>query len=243
MTKRKSKKKFVQPKIWTILLFLVMIGLPTAYYLYQKKSSRGNTGDFLSQFPEGYTTKGIDISHHQGEIDWELLFDKLRYDTLIQFVYCKATESVTHVDTRWHENRNQLTDLGILHGAYHFFDGKNPPRDQVKHFLSHWKHRDMDLPPMLDVETEGFSDSDLIAKMKIWLTEVERLTGHRPIIYCSLHFFETKFKKDFKNYKFWIAAYSQEPEILEDPRVLYWQFSETGEIPGCRELVDLNVGK
>ncbi len=227
--------------IWAVALFFMLIGLPTVYYYYKVRTK--TKGDFISQFPEGFTKKGLDISHHQGNIDWPLIFDKLRYDTIVQFVYCKATQSTWHVDTKWERNRKMLTELGILHGAYHFFDGKKPPRDQAKHFLSYWKHRDMDMAPMLDVETEGFSDGDLIAKMKIWLEVVEKATGHRPIIYCSLHYFESKFKRHFKDYQFWIAAYSREPDVLRDPRVIYWQFSETGEIPGCRELVDLNVGK
>jgi lysozyme len=238
MSRIKKKNK---PLLWTIVLFFLLTGLPTAYYYINKKSKF--TGDFVSQFPDGFSKKGIDISHHQGDIDWPMIFDKLRYDTIVQFVYCKATQSTWHVDTKWKRNRKMLTQLGILHGAYHFFDGKSPPKDQVKHFLQHWDHRDMDLAPMLDVETEGFSDSDLIAKMKIWLEEVEKLTGHRPIIYCSLNYFETKFKRHFKDYHFWIAAYSQVPESLNDKRVLYWQFSEKGQLPGCDEWVDLNVGK
>lgn len=225
-----------------VILFFLLIGLPTVYYYTNGKSFK-RKGGFEGQFPSGYTLKGIDISHHQGEMDWELIFNDLRLDTILNFVYCKATESVDHIDTKWQYNRKKLTQLGIVHGAYHFFNGKKPPRDQVKHFLSQWDHRDIDLPPMLDVESEGFSDSDLIAKMKIWLTEIEKTTGHRPIIYCSLDYFENKFKNHFQNYKFWIAAYSREPSALDDPRVIYWQFSEKGHLPGCDEHVDLNVGK
>ncbi|MFA7274148.1 MAG: GH25 family lysozyme [Crocinitomicaceae bacterium] len=242
--KRKPKRK--QPKymvFWAFVLLVLLTGLPTAYYFYRKKSTKTIKIDLLSTIPEGFTSVGIDVSHHQGKIDWPMLFDELRYDTIIKFVYCKATESNDHLDTRWEENRMILNNMGILNGAYHFFDPKSPPRPQVEHFLSRWIPRDIDLPPMLDVETEGFSDEDLIAKMKIWLTEVERKTGRRPIIYTSHHFFDTKFKHDFKNYNFWIASYSRKPESLSDERVLYWQYSESGKIPGCNEMVDLNVSK
>lgn len=230
-------------RLGSIVLFFLLIGLPTAYYYWNDRSFKLKKVDFSSQFPSGFSQRGIDISHHQGQIDWDLIFDELRMDTLIHFVYCKASEGSSHVDTRWQSNRQKLTELGIVHGAYHFFDGKSLPRPQVNHFLAQWNHRDMDLPPMLDVETEGFSDTDLIAKMTIWLTEVERLTGHRPIIYCSLDFFEKKFVNHFENYSFWIAAYSRKPNALIDPRVKYWQFSEKGKLPGCNEFVDLNVGK
>jgi lysozyme len=243
MGKKKSIFSRNKPFTWAMILFLLVVGLPIGYYFYNGRSFTKYRGDFLSQFPTGYSTIGIDISHHQGEMDWELMFDDLGYDTLVQFVYCKATESIDHLDRQWERNRIQLTRLGIVHGAYHFFNGQKPPREQASHFLKHWSHRDIDLAPMLDVESEGFSDEDLIAKMKIWLTVVEKETGFRPIIYCSNHYFETKFKNDFKNYKFWIAAYSREPSSFSDPRIIYWQFSEKGQMAGTNEFVDLNVGK
>jgi lysozyme len=244
--RRKPIQKKKRPKymvVWAVILFLLLTGLPTAYYFFRKKNVKEKKIDLLVNAPYGFLSLGIDVSHHQGKIDWPLIFDELRYDTIIKFVYCKATESTDHFDTRWQENRTTLNNMGIRNGAYHFFDPKSPPRPQVEHFLNHYKHRDIDLPPMLDVETEGFSDSDLIAKMKIWLTEVERITGLRPIIYTSYHFFETKFKNDFEKYNFWIASYSRRPNSLEDKRVIHWQYSETGKIPGCSELVDLNVSK
>jgi lysozyme len=243
MAKKKSSYQQNRMMIWSVVLFFVLIGLPTAYYYWNDRSFKMGKKDFASQFPKDFPLKGIDISHHQGDVDWELIFNDLKLDTVINFVYCKATEGTDHIDTRWQENRKRLTNLGIIHGAYHFFNGKTPPRDQAAHFLKHWNHRDLDLAPMLDVESEGFSDVDLIAKMEIWLTVVEEQTGHRPIIYCSLDYFDKKFKNHFAEYDFWIAAYSRKPHVLSDPRVKYWQFSEKGELPGCDELVDLNVGR
>ena len=198
---------------------------------------------FRKIIPEGYSTVGIDVSHHQGEIDWDQLFNEKGFDTLIDFVYCKVTEGADHTDTQYERNRSILNDMGILNGAYHYFQAKNAPRPQAEHFLAHWKKRDIDLPPVLDVEDEGLSDEDLIAKMKIWLTEVERVSGMRPVIYTSLSYYETKFRNRFPGYKFWLAAYSREPPYMTDTDVIHWQFSETGRLPGIRNAVDLNVSK
>jgi len=228
----------------TIFLILILLGVFSyGYYKIFVETEQDNRAELIASIPEGFPSFGIDISHHQGEIDWEDLLKTQGYDSIIQFVYCKATEGSDHVDTRWHQNRESLLELEMPHGAYHFFSPKTPPRPQVKHFLQHWKNTALDLPPVLDVEAEGFSDKDLIAKMKIWLREVERLTGIRPIIYTSLHFFETKFRNDFKNYQFWIAAYSRKPDCIEDSRLIHWQYSEKGELPGIDEDVDLNVSK
>lgn len=198
---------------------------------------------FLRSIPKGYRSVGIDVSHHQGKIDWDTLFNQPGFDTLIDFVYCKATEGADHIDTQWKNNRKKLNNKGIANGAYHYFLPKSPPRPQAAHFLSMWHERSMDLPPALDVEEEGFSDDDLIAKMKIWLTEVERISGRRPIIYTSLHFYETKFRNKFPGYCFWLAAYSRKPQFMEDEAVIHWQFSEAGRLPGMEGYVDVNVSK
>lgn len=247
-TTKPTKKKTKKNKVLSWLLFFVVLAVTSfGIYLYSSNSNpRGEKAvksKFITNIPKGFATSGIDVSHHQGDIDWNLLFNQLRYDTLIRFVYCKATESLTHVDSRWQKNRAELNGLGIMNGAYHFFNGFTPPKEQAAHFLKYWKPREIDLPPVLDVETEGISDADLIAKMKIWLKEVENKTGYRPIIYTSLNFYETKFIHAFPGYYFWIAAYSRRPSCLKDEQILHWQYSETGVLPGIQEKVDLNVSK
>jgi lysozyme len=242
ITKRSKKKS--KSSIKAIVIGALLIGLSViAYFYYSKDIKVVNKEEVVKSIPEGFPAFGIDVSHHQGEIDWEKLFVKERYDTIIHFVYCKVTEGSDHLDTQWEKNRAELQRLNIPNGAYHFFSPQTEPRPQAAHFLAHWKKSDLDLPPVLDVESEGFSDEDLIAKMKIWLKVVEDKTGMRPIIYTSLNFFETKFINDFKNYKFWIAAYSRKPECIDDSRIIHWQYSEAGELPGFAEKVDLNVSK
>ena len=240
--KRPKKKSNSSSK--AIAISILLIGMSAlAYFFYSKDVKIVKKDDVVKSIPEGFPAFGIDVSHHQGKIDWEKLFVKERYDTIIHFVYCKATEGSDYLDTQWEKNRAELISLNIPNGAYHFFSPQTEPRPQAAHFLDHWKKSEMDLPPVLDVESEGFSDEDLIAKMKIWLTVVEDKTGMRPIIYTSLNFFETKFINDFKNYKFWIAAYSRKPECIDDSRIIHWQYSENGELPGCDEKVDFNVSK
>lgn len=233
---KKKKYAFVFIGVAIVLIFIT-------FFLVTQKNKPLKSASFRRIVPEGFPSIGIDVSHHQGEMDWHKLFNETGYDSLINFVYCKATEGNTHLDRQWDRNRRILNELGIPNGAYHFFITTDEPKPQAEHFLNHWKKRDIDLPPVLDVETQGFSDKDLIKKMKIWLNYIENKTGMRPIIYTSLNFYETKFQNDFKNYKFWIAAYSRKPPCINDERIIHWQFSETGRIPGTKEKVDLNVSK
>ena len=236
-TKKKSRKGW-----WLVLLLVLGLGGFAAFYYTSRKMVQTAT-HFHEIVPKGYKSVGLDISHHQGEIDWEELLENKGFDTIIDFVYCKATEGSDHLDTQFQRNREFLNLYGIQNGAYHYLNPKSAPRPQADHFLATYQYRSIDLPPVLDVEDEGFSDEDLLAKVKIYGDEIYQKIGVRPIIYTSLHFYETKFRGKLDGYKFWIAAYSQEPQDMLDREVLHWQFSESGRLPGIKKKVDLNVSK
>lgn len=236
MRKRKKKNSFIP-----LLAFATLIGVGS-FLLYKHFEKQIYTGPIaLEPIPPTFQSYGIDISHHQGKIDWVLFKD--RADSLIRFVYCKATEGTDFVDPQWENNRNHLTELNITHGAYHFFNPKTNPTTQATHFLKYYQSRQDDLPPVLDAETEGKSDQVLIDGMKEWLIRVEASTGKRPVIYTSYHFYNTKFKDAFTGYKFWIANYSNTPHRVKHNDIIHWQYSDLGEIPGIKNKVDLNYSK
>ena len=141
ITKRSKKK--TKSSIKAILIGALLIGLSVIAHIYYSKDIKVvNREDVVKSIPEGFPAFGIDVSHHQGKIDWEKLFVKERYDTIIHFVYCKATEGSDHLDTQWEKNRAELQELHIPNGAYHFFSPKTEPRPQAAHFLNHWKKTD-----------------------------------------------------------------------------------------------------
>ena len=240
--KKQKKKKKGNKSLWISLLFVA--GLSGYVYFYYRSEKLVQTASHFHEIvPKGYKSEGIDISHHQGEIDWEEFLVNKGFDTIIDFVYSKATEGSDHVDTQFKRNREFLNLYGVQNGAYHYFNPKSAPRPQAEHFLNNYQYRSIDLPPVLDVEDEGFSDQDLIDKINIFCEEVKKATGVIPIIYTSLNFYETKFRGKMEGKRFWIAAYSREPEYMTDREVLHWQFSEEGRLPGFAEKVDLNVSK
>ena len=239
-TKTKNNKYFLYS---SIIIILILGSLLFIYHRYQTKNEKIRIQNFVLNLPEGFKSIGIDVSHHQGNIPWDEWFSKSPLDTLIDFVYCKATEGSTFVDSKWEQNRETLNELGITNGAYHFLNTETYSIPQAKHFLNHWKKRDIDLPPVLDVENEGPTDKILIDNMYDWLEYVEKETGVKPIIYTSLHFYETKFKNEFKDYQFWIASYTYKPACIEDNRIIHWQFTDKGKLPDIDQDIDVNVSK
>ena len=60
---------------------------------------QGIFGD--ARYPEGYSIRGIDISHHQGKIDWDALSAAEVDGERLRFVFVKATEGANDLDNRF----------------------------------------------------------------------------------------------------------------------------------------------
>ena len=74
---------------------------------------------------------GIDVSAHQGTIDW----GRVSRDR-ISFAYIKASEGRDFTDRFFARNWSEAGQAGLDRGAYHFFTLCSPGRDQARHFLS-----------------------------------------------------------------------------------------------------------
>src|SRR5574343_1476928 len=108
---KRMKKSGKQSKL--VVISLLLIGLILALlYFYLQDEDTVKRRQVIESIPAGFPSFGIDISHHQGEIDWDELMVTEHYDTIIQFVYCKATEGSDHIDTQWERNRTILSKLG-----------------------------------------------------------------------------------------------------------------------------------
>ena len=138
-----------------------------------------------AKYPEGYEIRGIDISHHQGEIDWELLRNAMIEKCPIRFILIKATEGKSILDPMFNENFAQAKDYGFIRGAYHFWSNKSSAREQAYFFLENVALLDGDLPPVLDIENKpkDVSVEDFQRDVLTWLHIVEDKYHVKPIIY------------------------------------------------------------
>lgn len=195
----------------------------------------------LAEPPHPFISHGIDVSHHQGDIDWETVFNSL--DSIHLFVYCKATEGIDHIDTKFKENRQKLLDLHVKHGAYHFYQPDLDPIKQAEHFLSQYDFKQSDLPPVLDFEIEREDTEVQLVKILAWLTFVEAKTGKRPIIYTSYNIYWQWLNNVLPNYQYWIANYSNKTYRFNQDNIIHWQYSEKGSLNGIEGYVDLNYSK
>jgi len=195
-------------------------------------------------YPEGYEIHGIDISHHQGHIDWELLRDRGLIDKFpVRFVMIKATEGATRIDENFEDNFYQAREYGFTRGAYHFYSVHSSAKAQAEFFIKKVKLENGDLPPVLDVEhkPKGQTDEQFKSSVKEWLDIVERHYGVKPIIY-TYYKFKTRYLNEpvFDEYPYWIAHYYVE-EVEYQGAWKFWQHTDVGKLPGIKGYVDLNI--
>ncbi len=197
-------------------------------------------------------TLGIDVSHHQGSINWQRVADSGHV-----FAFHKATEGATFTDNTYARNRAAAGDASIPFGAYHFArpDGgsKEAARadaiGEAEHFLSVAQPAPGDLLPVLDLEaTGGLPQARLITWTQAWLDEIEASLDVKALIYSGPNFWQTNMGDTTtfaqQGFPLWIAHYTS----ASAPRTpaqnwngegwAFWQWTSCARIPGISGCAD-----
>ncbi|MCK5845800.1 MAG: glycoside hydrolase family 25 protein [Bacteroidales bacterium] len=184
---------------------------------------------------------GIDISRHQGVINWSVLSNfKFRYHK-IDFIYIKATESDNWIDNRYDINWINSKKHGFIRGAYHFFDPNTKSSTQMENFFKNVKLEKGDLPPMLDVEEESLLNvQEYRNKVLQCLKLMESHYKMKPILYTNQSFYNQYFRaQEFAGYSLWLSRLLKSPPKQQN--WVIWQFSHSSTVPGIDEYVDFNI--
>jgi lysozyme len=187
-----------------------------------------------------YDVIGVDVSNHQGDIDWPTLGR-----TDICFAYMKATEGGDFRDRRFQANWEGAHKAGLLRGAYHFFTQCRSGADQARNFIGTVARESGALPPVVDLEhmgpcSAGPQLADLVGEVATFLGMLEAHYGRRPIIYTDVMFDAAYLRGHFTRETFWTRSIVLPPWFRMD-QWLIWQFHNYGRRAGINGPVDLNV--
>ncbi|KAF6584866.1 glycoside hydrolase family 25 protein [Paenibacillus sp. EKM211P] len=190
--------------------------------------------------------EGIDVSRYQGTIDWK----RVRADGK-SFAFIKASQGQRYVDPTFITNAKGIKAAGLLLGAYHFVDATsvNTAKAEARHFAEVLDQvggaKALDLPAVMDYENNpgGLSSAAIHEIALAFLTEFERVSGRKPMVYTG-NAFAAHFKVPLGSYKLWIARYSS-TRVPSDTTPWkswdFWQYSDNGRVEGIQGPVDLNV--
>lgn len=187
--------------------------------------------------------RGVDASHHQGDIDWPRV---ARDD--IAFAYLKASEGSTFADPRFAENAESAREAGLRVGGYHYFSLCSPGAAQADHFVEVLRGAGADagpatMPPAVDLEIQGQCSTppgrdDLLAQVRTFLDDVEEATGSRVVVY-EYPDFEEKYRfADELQRRQWVRRLGDTPP---DRAWWIWQRADDASIDGIDGPADLNL--
>jgi lysozyme len=187
-----------------------------------------------------YEVIGVDVSNHQGDIDWSAL---ARTD--IVFAYIKASEGGDFRDRRFAANWDRARQAGLARGAYHFFTQCRPGADQARNFMGAVPREPGALPPVVDLEHMGPCRSgpqvaDLIGEIDTFLAMLERHYGRRPILYTDAMFDAVHLRGRFARETFWTRSIFL-PPWFRTGQWRIWQYHDCGRRAGIDGPVDLNA--
>ena len=187
----------------------------------------------------GAETRGVDVSHWQGAIDWRAV-----ESGGVSFAFVKATEGATFTDPAFAANWSGLAGTRIVRGAYHYFRPGADAAQQAAHFLRTAPVGAFDLPPVLDVEvTDGMDGATIARGVRTWLDAVSRATGKRPIVYTYPSFWNAHLSTQFIDAPLWIAHYRVGAPLVPSGWAgwAFWQHTDDGRVAGVSGPVDLNL--
>lgn len=196
---------------------------------------------------------GIDVSVYQKRIQWDSLVKHTDGPEKVRFAIMRATHGLK-VDENYHQNWMMANKHLEFVGAYHYFFHNTDPKEQATFFLENTNLKAGNIRPVIDVEAcdtcivPGSREHTLlIENVKIYLDEIEKGCGCKPIIYTYESFYRKLLEGKFPDHDFWMAHYDSIPKIIKNhatpkdkERVLMWQYSSKGRIPGIPGNVDLD---
>ncbi len=182
---------------------------------------------------------GIDVSHHQGKIDWTMVAK----DTRIQYVYIKATTGATGKDPLYAYNNSEARKNGLKVGAYHYFTSRSSAHAQFDNFKKVAPKEKQNLIPMVDVESllDKWTKKQVQDSLQVFINLCKKYYGKAPMIYGTQRSYNTHCAPRFNHYHLMIGRYSSKaPEIIGEGTYSIWQYSEKGKIKGINKPVDLS---
>lgn len=208
----------------------------------------GSDGKYVSR-------QGIDISHHDGQIDWEKVKAWGVDFVILRVGYMGYKSGKLKIDTRFHQNVKEALAAGLEVGVYIFAQAINEEEalEEARFVLREIKDYKITLPVVYDPEsipwdtarTDGVSKKQFTENARTFC-EAIRDAGYTPMIYMNMMWQAFHLDlEELNEFDFWYADYEKIPQTPY--RFTFWQYSCMGLVDGINVpskkncLVDMNI--
>ena len=183
--------------------------------------------------------RGIDISHHQGDID----FDKLKGN--IDFAMVRTSYGSFYEDKKYKQNILGLERVKIPYGLYHFSYATSVDyaKKEEEGFINIIKKYNPTYPVVIDIEASDRTSNvrgDTLVDIADTICRKIEEAGYYAMIYANLDYLNNKLNDSrLDKYDKWLAEWKSKPTYNKNFGI--WQYSSKGSIPGINGNVDLNI--
>lgn len=200
-------------------------------------------GIYLPKYPTKVETDnsflvGIDVSHFQGQVDW----NRVAEDG-VNFVFIKASQGIHTVDPQYRRNWRETATHDLPRGVYHYLDPAVDPSLQAEHFTKTTGGEFGSFPPVIDIEAFEDRDAEEVSHiLRRFIEVIENKFACKPIIYTSPNFWDKLHDYEFGSYQLWLADYGKKPKLPDGwSRWTIWQYESDGVVAGINGHVDKSV--
>lgn len=250
--KGKKGKKRIAPL--TIAIACIAIVCVVVSIVAIKANDKSSTPVFFKTEEKTTQLSGIDVSHHNGKIDWDKVKDDVDF-AFIRVGYRGYGDGVIYKDKKAKQNLKNATKSEVPIGVYFYTQAINEDeaREEAKYVISKIKDYNVTLPIAIDFEypvkngheVGRLKNADLTNKQrtKIINAFADAVTdaGYTPAVYASTYVYESRLNtKDLNdNLVIWVADYNS--DITYTGKYDIWQYSEDGSCSGINSNdVDLD---
>lgn len=185
--------------------------------------------------------KGIDVSVHQGDINWNAV-----KNSGIEFAIIKSggSDNGFYQDDKFEQNYTNAKAAGIPVGAYYFVGplciSKEDGIADAERFIEQLKGKTFEYPVFIDLEATNPSNKAGATAACIGFCETMEQAGYYCGIYASdVSGFADRLDLDrLTAYDKWVARYGSKPQYVKTYGM--WQYSSSGKIQGIGPAVDLD---
>lgn len=200
--------------------------------------------DMILKYKTEDTLIGIDVSNHQGDIDWETVKNSGVEFVFIRIGYGHNREAKIMEDEKFRQNLEEARNAGLKVGLYFYSYATEiwEAEEQANWIVKTLNGEKIDLPIVFDYETwKSFPTYNInivdLNKVAKRFLDILHDNGYEGMNYSSKYYLNTIW--NLSEYPTWLAHYVSKTNYDKDFKV--WQFSNTGEVPGINGFVDLDV--
>ena len=194
------------------------------------------------------SSPGVDVSAHQGDIDWAAVKKSGIEFAIIRLGYRGYGSGKLVEDEYAKKNLQAAKEAGLKIGAYFFSQALDIKEtdEEIQFMLNMLADVDLDMPLVLDWEIPAEDartknmDARTLTDIQLHFCGQMKKMGYQPMVYFNWHQSENLYYlSELEDYPFWLALYQD--RMTYPWKVEMWQWTSSGKVPGIQENVDINV--